>query len=138
MAKKDTMKALLNRDISEETAALLLTKYKTLSSISAAGDSELVELGLSDEEAKSVITKIGKRPSSSGSKAKKAVEEEAVIQPMEEVEDRYVFNDEENKLMEIAKEVSKDYIGTDGKPIELPMSTMVFMGSWMGFPSVPM
>ena len=125
MAKKDTMKALLNRDISEETAALLLTKYRTLSSISAAGDAELVELGLSEEEAKSVIVKIGKRPKSSGSKAKKAVEEEVIIQPMEEVEDRYVFNDEENTLQGIADEVSKDYIGTDGKPIQLPMKIIV-------------
>ena len=125
MAKKDTMKALLNRDVSEETAALLLTKYRTLSSISAAGESELVELGLSDEEAKSVITKIGKRPSSSGSKAKKAVEEEVVIQPMEEVDDRYVFNEEEQKIADYAKECSVEFIGTDNRPIQLPMKAIV-------------
>ena len=72
MARKDTMKALINRDVSEETAALLLTKYNSLSAISAAGESELIELGLMEEEARSVLAKIGKRPSSS-SRVKKEV-----------------------------------------------------------------
>ena len=65
MAKKDTMKALRNRDISDETAALLLSKYNTLSAISAAGEAELVELGRAEEEAKNVIKKIGKGHSTS-------------------------------------------------------------------------
>ena len=64
MARKDTMKALINRDVSEETAALLLTKYSSLSAISNAGEAELVELGLMEEEARSVLAKIGKRPAS--------------------------------------------------------------------------
>ena len=64
MARKDTMKALINRDVSEETDALLLTKHNSLSAISAAGESELIEFGLMEEEARSVLAKIGKRPSS--------------------------------------------------------------------------
>ena len=88
MARKDTMKALINRDVSEETAALLLTKYNSLSAISNAGESELVELGLMEEEARSVLAKIGKRPASS-SKVKKEVEEVVPVEPMEEVTNFY-------------------------------------------------
>lgn len=115
MAKKDTMKALLNRDVSEATAALLLTQYNTLSAISAAGEDELVKLGLADEEARAVIAKIGKRPSSSSSKAKKAVEEEAPIQPMEEVTDFYEYNEGELRLIRIAEE----------QGVSLPMKIIV-------------
>ena len=50
MAKKDTLKALINRDVREEVANMLVAKFNTLSAISAAGESALVELGLSDEE----------------------------------------------------------------------------------------
>ncbi len=115
MAKKDTMKALLNRDISEETAALLLTKYNTLSAISAAGESELIDLGLVEEEAKSVIAKIGKRPAVSSSKAKKAVEDDVPVQPMEEVTDFYEYSEGELRLKKIAED----------KGIVLPMKIIV-------------
>ena len=37
MAKKDTLKALTNRGISDETANLMLTRFSSLASISAAG-----------------------------------------------------------------------------------------------------
>ena len=68
MARKDTLKALANRGISEETSALLLTEYSSLSAIAEAGEEKLVALGLMEEEAASVIAKIGKRkPSSSPS-----------------------------------------------------------------------
>ena len=103
MAKKDTMKALLNRGISDEAAALLLSKYNTLSAISAAGADALVELGLPEDEAVTIIQKIGKRPSSS-SKAKKVVEEEIPVAPMEEVTEFYEYSDGEKRLMAIAEE----------------------------------
>ena len=115
MAKKDTMKALRNRDISDETAALLLSKYNTLSAISAAGEAELVELGLAEEEAKSVIIKIGKRPSTSSSKAKKVVEEDVPVQPMEEVTNFYQYSDGELRLKALSQELG----------IELPMKIYV-------------
>ena len=94
MAKKDTVKALINRDVREEVANMLVAKFNTLSAISAAGESALVELGLSDEEARSIIVKIGKRPSTSSSKAKKAVEEEVPVQPMEEITNFYQYPEE--------------------------------------------
>ena len=71
MAKKDTLKALINRGVSEEVASLVLTKYTSLTSISEAGADALVELGIAQEEAEAIIVKIGKRPSSS--KVKKEV-----------------------------------------------------------------
>ncbi len=120
MAKKDTMKALINRDVSEETAALLLTRYNTLSAISAAGEAELVDLGLSEEEAASIIAKIGKRPASSSSKAKKAVEE-VVIEPMEEVTEFYEFSEGELRLKRISEEVRTE----KGLTVELPMKIIV-------------
>lgn len=116
MAKKDTLKALMNRGVSEETANLILTRYSSLSAISNAGASELVELGISDEEAASIIDRIGKRPASSGSKAKKVVEEDiAPMEPMEEVTDFYQYNDTENRLKGYLEELD----------IDLPMKVVV-------------
>ena len=114
MARKDTMKALINRDVSEETAALLLTKYNSLSAISAAGESELIELGLMEEEARSVLAKIGKRPASS-SKVKKEVEEVVPVEPMEEVTNFYQYNEGELRLKAIAERLE----------IRLPMKIIV-------------
>ncbi len=114
MARKDTMKALLNRDVSEETAALLLTKYNSLSAISAAGEGELVELGLMEEEARSVLAKIGKRPASS-SRVKKEVEEVVPVEPMEEVTNFYQYNEGELRLKAIAERLE----------IRLPMKIIV-------------
>ena len=114
MARKDTMKALINRDVSEETAALLLTKYNSLSAISAAGESELIELGLMEEEARSVLAKIGKRPSSS-SRVKKEVEETVPVEPMEEVTNFYQYNEGEIRLKAIAERLE----------IRLPMKIIV-------------
>ncbi len=120
MAKKDTMRALENRGVSTESAALLLTRYNTLSAISAAGEAELVDLGLSEEEAASIIAKIGKRPASSSSKAKKAVEE-VVIEPMEEVTEFYEFSEGELRLKRISEEVRTE----KGLTVELPMKIIV-------------
>ena len=114
MARKDTMKALINRDVSEETAALLLTKYNSLSAISAAGESELIELGLMEEEARSVLAKIGRRPSSS-SRVKKEVEETVPVEPMEEVTNFYQYNEGELRLKAIAERLE----------IRLPMKIIV-------------
>ena len=114
MARKDTMKALINRDVSEETAALLLTKYNSLSAISAAGESELIELGLMEEEARSVLAKIGKRPASS-SKVKKEVEEVVPVEPMEEVTNFYQYNEGELRLKAIAERLE----------VRLPMKIIV-------------
>lgn len=114
MARKDTMKALINRDVSEETAALLLTKYNSFSAISAAGESELIELGLMEEEARSVLAKIGKRPSSS-SRVKKEVEETVPVEPMEEVTNFYQYNEGELRLKAIAERLE----------IRLPMKIIV-------------
>ena len=55
MAKKDTLKALQNRGVSEEIAALVLTKYSSMTAISEAGADALVEMGLSEEDAASLI-----------------------------------------------------------------------------------
>ena len=115
MAKKDTVKALINRDVREEVANMLVAKFNTLSAISAAGESALVELGLSDEEARSIIVKIGKRPSTSSSKAKKAVEEEVPVQPMEEITNFYQYSEGELRLKALSQELG----------IELPMKIYV-------------
>lgn len=113
MARKDTMKALANRGVRDEVVALLLTQYNTLSDISAAGVDALVDLGIDSAEAAEIITKIGKRPSSS--KAKKAVVEDVPVQPMEEVTNYYVYSDVENRLKAIAERLD----------VQLPMKIIV-------------
>lgn len=114
-ARKDTIKALHSRGISEETSALLLTKYSSLTAIANAGQEELVELGLMEDEAASVIAKIGKRKASSPSKAKKEVEDVVPVQPMEEVVKEYVLNEGETRLKDM-----EDRLG-----IKLPLKIIV-------------
>ncbi len=96
MAKKDTLKALQNRGVSEEIAALVLTKYSSMTAISEAGADALVEMGLSEEDAASLIAKIGKRTSSA--KVKKEVEEIVPVEKMEEVTNWYQYSEEELRL----------------------------------------
>ena len=117
MAKKDTMNALLKRNISEESATLLLTKFNTLSDISRADESELVELGMTEEEAKSVLTKVGKKSGTTAAKStkKKTEEEKTVAAPMEEVTQFYTYNETELRL--------KDIMQKEG--VELPMKIIV-------------
>ncbi|MDR1405173.1 MAG: DNA-directed RNA polymerase subunit A'' [Candidatus Methanoplasma sp.] len=102
MAKKDTIKALVSRDISEEVAELLLTKYNTMGLISAASVEDLVSVGLSEEEAEATLLKIGRRASRAGTpKTKKAVPEPKQ-EPLEEVFTQHVLTPAEEKLTEIA------------------------------------
>ncbi len=105
MARKDTLKALITRGISDETAALLLTEYSSLTAIANAGEEALVALGLMEEEAASVISKIGKRKPSSSTKAKKEVEEIVPAEPMEEVVKGYELNEGEVRLKEMAERI---------------------------------
>jgi len=113
MAKKDTLNALLKREIDESTAETLLTKYSTLSGISNAGVDELMGLGISEEEASSVIAKIGKRaPSPRSEKTKKA---EEIAEPMELVNVPLELSEEGKKLKEIA----------DRRNIRMPVKVIV-------------
>ncbi|MCL1810921.1 MAG: DNA-directed RNA polymerase subunit A'' [Methanomassiliicoccaceae archaeon] len=104
MAKKDTFNALVNREISDEVAELLLTKYNTLSAISAASVEELIEVGLSEEAAETVLSKIGKRTTRKTApvaKVKKAVPE-LKSEAMEEVFRERTLTAAEIKLKEMA------------------------------------
>ncbi|MDR0522969.1 MAG: DNA-directed RNA polymerase subunit A'' [Candidatus Methanoplasma sp.] len=106
MAKKDTMKALANRDVSEEVQALLLKKFASIGSIAAATAAELVELGLTEEEAESTLAKINRQaPRASAPKAKKAPEAEAppAPEPMEEVFNNRVQSPSEERLRATAE-----------------------------------
>ncbi|MCL2031703.1 MAG: DNA-directed RNA polymerase subunit A'' [Methanomassiliicoccaceae archaeon] len=108
MAKKDTLKALLSRDISEEVGELLLTKYNTLSAISAASVEELVELGISEEEAESTLQKIGKRTTrtAAGAAKPKKAAQEPKAELMEEVFRERKLGPAEIKLKEIADRIA--------------------------------
>jgi len=113
MAKKDTMNALLKRGIGENTAEILLTKYSTLGAISDAGVEELVSLGITEEEASSVISKIGKKTASSRSEKPKKAEE--IQTPMELVNVPLELSDEGKRLKDIA----------DRKGIKIPLKIIV-------------
>jgi DNA-directed RNA polymerase subunit A" len=100
MAKKDTLKALDSRGISEEVANILLTKYNTMSAISEASVEELAELGLEDSTAQDVLSKIGKRaPRKTPSSRAKKVEEPVEQVKMEEVFEGYELSDIEKILI---------------------------------------
>jgi len=113
VAKKDTMNALMKRDISEETAEVILTRYSTLNAISSAGVDGLTELGMSADEASSVIAKIGKRPAAPRSEKAKKVEEP--VEQMELVSVPFELSEEGKRLKAIA----------DGKGIRVPLKIIV-------------
>jgi DNA-directed RNA polymerase subunit A" len=107
------MNALLKRDIDPETAEKLLAKYSTLGAISSAGIDEIVSLGISEDEASSVITKIGKRAAVSRSEKTKKTDETA--EQMELVSDPFQLSEEGKKLKAIA----------DRKNIKMPLKIIV-------------
>lgn len=128
MAKKDTLKALINRGVSEETAALLLKDFSSLSAIADAGEEKLVQLGLMEDEAASVIAKIGKRKSSSSSsKAKKEVEEIAAPVVMEEVVKTVELTDKQRELKALADEMG----------VKLPLKIIVDIADRIRNASLP-
>lgn len=110
MAKKDTLKALMNRNISEEVSNLLLTKYNTLGAISAASTEELEELGIEAGEAASVLEKIGKRAvrkTSAAAPAKPVKKAEPAGPSAESIEELYKpreYTETEKKLMALVEE----------------------------------
>ena len=131
MAKKDTLNALIKRDISEESAEKLLTKFNTLGSIADADPAELVELGIEESEAAEIIAKIGKKTSSkpstsSAKKAKKEVEEQ-VIEPLEPVHKRRETSEGEQKLLDRCKELG----------IQIPLKIIVGIAARIEGKDVP-
>ncbi len=78
MAKKDTVKALVKRGVSEEDAALLVTKFNTMAAIGESSIDVIVELGIPEDRAESIIKAIHAKPSSSSSssRAKKVAVQE--------------------------------------------------------------
>ena len=129
MAKKDTLKALINRGIDEETAEKLLTKFNTLKSISDADPAEIVALGIDEAEAAEVIAKIGKtssRPSSQAPKKTKEVED-VVVERMEPVVKRRQISEDEQKLIDICNE----------KGYEIPLKVIIGIAARIKDKDVP-
>lgn len=112
MARKDTLNALINRGISEETAEKLLGKYSTIKSVSEADVADIVALGIDEAEAADVVAKVGKKTASKTSttavkKTKKETVEEAieVLEPIHKVRP---ISDDEQKLIDICKDKGYD------------------------------
>ncbi|MGI5965073.1 MAG: DNA-directed RNA polymerase subunit A'' [Candidatus Methanomethylophilaceae archaeon] len=109
MAKKDTMKALIRRGISEEATALLLTKYGTLGEISEATAEEIEDLGISSAEAETIVSALSKHPSrSTVSKAKKEIEEVPAFEAKEITRER-VRTPEQERLIGMAEAKGYDF-----------------------------
>jgi DNA-directed RNA polymerase subunit A" len=101
MAKKDTLKALIARGIDEGVAETLLTKFSTLSAISAAGIEGITALGVTEDDARLVIGKVGKSPA----RAEKAKKVEDVPAPMEIVDNPRVLSEDEERLKRYSEEI---------------------------------
>jgi DNA-directed RNA polymerase subunit A" len=80
MAKKDTIKSLLNKGISEEVAAQLADKYGSIPKIKTAPEAELKELGVKEQQLAALIGKKVEKPApkpakKGGKRGKEPVEE---------------------------------------------------------------
>ena len=60
MARKDTQNALRRRGVSDAVIEKLLSSYSTIGDVSAASVEELINAGLTSEEAADVSVKVGK------------------------------------------------------------------------------
>ena len=108
MAKKDTMNALIRRGVSEEAAALLMTKYRTLGDIQDISQEAIEDLGISATEAASIVTNLGKRPSRrSAAKVKEKVEEAPRFVAKEITRER-IRTPEQIRIIEMAKDKGYD------------------------------
>lgn len=114
VAKKDTMNALLKRDIDQSIVDILMSKFSTLSAVSEAGVQGMKELGISESDAVSVMNKIGRRSAAPKAEKVKKVEE-TVSEPMELVNSPIELSEEGLKLKAIA----------DVKNVRLPLKIIV-------------
>lgn len=110
MARKDTLNALIRRGISEETSALLLTKYRILADVQAATREEMEDLGIPSEKVTFIIEALSKRPSRrSTSKVKKKAEEAAPLFVAEEIVRERIYTPEETKLISLSEEKGYEF-----------------------------
>lgn len=112
MAKKDTVIALTKRGINEETAALLVNTFGSMSAIADAGMEALIEAGLTEESAKDVTAAIGKRRRPSTAKKPAAQAEDVPDAPaapvFEEVTHVREYTPMESKLIAIGEKLGVD------------------------------
>ena len=86
MAKKDTVKALIKRGVSEEDAMTLIGKFNTMGAIGESSIDAIAEPGIPEDRAEAILKAIHAKPSSSSSssRAKKvAVQEPEPVQLFE-------------------------------------------------------
>ncbi|HPT73294.1 MAG TPA: DNA-directed RNA polymerase subunit A'' [Methanomassiliicoccaceae archaeon] len=74
MALKDTQNALRRRGLPDATIDLLLSRYTSLGSIAEASTSDLVELGLTEEDAAKVLKVVGSPKKGTRKTEKKAAD----------------------------------------------------------------
>ncbi len=101
MAKKDTIKALVKRGVSDEEAAILTNKYNTMGAIGESSVEEIVELGISEERAEQILKALREKPSasSSSSRAKKVAVQEPETIPLFETYAKFSPCDDAQKKL---------------------------------------
>lgn len=93
MAKKDTIKALVRRGVSEEDAEMLVKSYNTIGAIGEASVEDIAACGIPEDRAEGILKAIREKPSSSSgsSRAKKVAVQEP--EPVQIFEAYAKFND---------------------------------------------
>ncbi|MCG7840914.1 MAG: hypothetical protein MIO87_03270, partial [Methanomassiliicoccales archaeon] len=80
MAQKDFIKGLQRKEVPEETIELVKDHYSNQTDLGKASVKDLVDIGLSEESANVLLTKLGKKKESVAKKrspARKKAEKEA-------------------------------------------------------------
>ncbi|MDD1767232.1 MAG: DNA-directed RNA polymerase subunit A'', partial [Methanomassiliicoccales archaeon] len=133
MARKDTMKALVKRGLSEKTVAKLLSKFSTITEVSNASLEAVKSLGFSKDEAHEILAKIGGKSKKTSKKASKKEEEvspkpkiELYVpvksKPMTEIETKMVKLTQDLKLSVPMKVISEIASRIEG--IDVPLATL--------------
>lgn len=104
MARKDTQNALRRRGVSDLLIEKLLSTYSTIGDVSAASVEELINAGLTSEEASDVFAKVGKTKRETKKSTKKQQQEAAVEKVHYNLVDKSSHTPLEEKLLTMLEE----------------------------------
>jgi DNA-directed RNA polymerase subunit A" len=129
MARKDTFNALQKRGVEAAIADKLLQGYTSISDIASASPADLVNLGLTEEQAADTLSKLGKSRKDSG---KKAAKKEAPAEPVKKVEFHRVVKAKPVTEIETKLNEMLDELG-----LELPRRVVVTLGERLEGTNIP-
>ncbi len=133
MARKDTMKALMRRGLSEEKVVKLLDKFGTIREITDASADAITSLGFTKKETEEILVKVGgkmKKPSKKASKKEEVTPSKPKIELYVPVKSK-PLTELETKMLKLSQDLKSTVplqviseIASRIEGIDVPLSTL--------------